>query len=215
MNIALFGGSFDPIHNGHLRAARAAARRFRLDCVLFAPTANPPHKRNRHLTPFFHRYAMAALACASEPRFRPSTIESSEARPHFSVDTLARIKAELGKGDHLFFLAGLDAFLDIPQWKEPGRLLGMADFIVVSRPGFCWDQVLEAIPPSLAPRRRGHAIALDHTTVHMLTGVNAPISSSAIRDVIGKGGRVTGLLPRLVEEYIMKEEIYKTVREIE
>ncbi|MGH9397195.1 MAG: nicotinate-nucleotide adenylyltransferase [Terriglobia bacterium] len=217
MNIALFGGTFDPIHNGHLRAARAATRKFRLDRVLFVPSGNPPHKHRGQLTPFSHRFAMVSLACAAEPRFVPSLLEAPDGRPQFSVDTLRRVKRALGEDDHLFFLTGLDAFLDIPQWKQPNRLLDTADFIVVSRPGFEWHEIIHVIPRHMLKGQsrhgKGTTLPLRHTRIHLLTGVNAPVSSSALRRSIGEGRAVTGLIPRLVEEYIMKEEIYKTNEE--
>ncbi|MDE3178661.1 MAG: nicotinate-nucleotide adenylyltransferase [Acidobacteriota bacterium] len=214
MNIALFGGTFDPIHNGHLRVARAAMQKFRLDRVMFVPTANPPHK-SRRLTPFLHRYAMVSLACAGESRFVPSALEASGGKPHFSVDTLSRLKKTLGKSDRLFFLTGLDAFLDIPQWKQPGRLLGMADFIVVSRPGFDWRKIIGMIPTRMfrqPAQAESKTLALSHTTIHVLTGISASVSSSGIRKAIAEGRGAAGLIPRVVEEYIVKEGIYRPMR---
>ena len=138
MNIALFGGTFDPIHAGHLEAARAATRRFRLDKVLFVPTGNPPHKIRNHLTDYAQRYAMVALACALEPRFIPSQIESptGDGTPRYSIDTVRAVRRRLQPNDRLYFLLGADAFLDLPHWKEFHRLLALVEFIVVSRPGF-------------------------------------------------------------------------------
>lgn len=222
MNIALFGGTFDPIHVGHLRAARAAANRFSLDRILFVPSGNPPHKHRYRLTPFIHRYAMVSLACAGDCRFVPSAVEAPSGSPRFSVDTVKRIKRSLGTNDRLFFLVGLDAFLDVPQWKQPSRLLDLVDFIVVSRPGSDWSAVKAAIPRGLLKaspagqkrqREGGGTLDLRRTRIHLLGGVNAPVSSSAIRERFKAGGRATGLIPRLVEEYILKEGIYRNVRE--
>lgn len=222
MNIALFGGTFDPIHVGHLRAAQAAANEFSLDRILFVPSGSPPHKHRLRLTPFIHRYAMVSLACAGDSRLVPSPIESPHGSPRFSVDTVQRIMRSLDANDHLFFLVGLDAFLDVPQWKQPSRLLDLVDFIVVSRPGSKWGAVMAAIPRSLLKeswdggrllRHGGGNLDLRRTRIHLLGGVNARVSSSDIRKRFRAGRRATGLIPRLVEEYILKEGIYRNVQE--
>src|SRR4029077_17445829 len=121
--IALFGGSFDPIHNGHLAVARAADRRFNFDEIHFVPASRPPHKLKQHLAPFPHRYAMVALACTEHPHFVPSLSEAGEdfagTQLHYSVDTVRYFRhAYHGAGDRVFFIIGADAFLDIPMWKE-------------------------------------------------------------------------------------------------
>ncbi|MGH9405814.1 MAG: nicotinate-nucleotide adenylyltransferase [Terriglobia bacterium] len=217
MNIALFGGTFDPIHLGHLEAARQAARRFKLDRVLFVPSGLPPHKPRRNLTPFEHRFAMVSLACAAEPRFVPSLVEAPDRGVRYSVDTARQARRELGCDDRLFFLVGLDAFLDLPQWKQPARLLDLADFVVVSRPGFRIEEILSVIPRrTLAGRRpnlTNQTITLRRSRLHLLNGINVPAASHDIRRAVAEGRSVTGLIPPLVEEYMMKEELYRTDRE--
>jgi nicotinate-nucleotide adenylyltransferase len=216
MRVAIFGGTFDPIHAGHLKAARAAAQRYHLDRILFMPSGNPPHKPPGKLTPFVHRYAMVALACAAHPRFVPSLIEAprDRRRPHYSIETARQVKKSLRRGDRLCFLIGLDAFLDLPQWREPNRLLDMADFIVVSRPGFRVQDVLGVVrgrlvgsPATLANRGTVH---LRKSRLHILRGVDAAVSSHEIRESLRRGLRVTGLLPALVEEYILKYGLYSS-----
>jgi len=138
--IAIFGGSFDPIHNGHLAVARAADRRFNFDEIHFIPASRPPHKLKQHLAPFPHRYAMVALACTEHPHFVPSLAEAGEdfagTQLHYSVDTVRYFRhAYHGAGDRIFFIIGADAFLDIPMWKEYESLLGLCDFIIANRPG--------------------------------------------------------------------------------
>ena len=132
MNITIFGGTFDPIHAGHLAAARAAQRRFHLDRVLFIPTGNPPHKIHDHLTDYNQRYAMVAVACVGEPRFIPCNIESPtlDGTPRYSIDTVRAVRRKLRQHDRLFFLVGADAFLDLPLWREFRRLLDSVEFIV-------------------------------------------------------------------------------------
>ena len=218
MNIALFGGTFDPIHSGHLRAAQAAARKFRLDRILFVPSGNPPHKYRDRLTSFHHRFAMVALACASERRFVPSLLEGPRAdgRPHYSIDTAQLVKRSLGPHDHLFFLVGADAFLDLPHWKEYRCLLETVDFIVVSRPGFSGRAIWKTVPRDLVRSSPGNVlperIELKSTNLYVLQGVDVPVASRGIRQAIRAGRRVTGLVPQLVEQYILKEGLYRPAR---
>lgn len=218
MNIALFGGTFDPIHAGHLRAAQAAARKFRLDQILFVPSGNPPHKLTGQLTPFHHRYSMVALACAGEPRFVPSLLEAPtpDGQHHYSVVTTRKVRRLLGRRDHLYFLIGVDAFLDLPHWREHRRLLDLADFIVVSRPGFSHRDIAEVVRRSQLPsgvvNPRQETIPLRQTTLHILRGVDVPAASHKIRAAIHARRRVAGLVPPLVEEYILKEGLYRPAR---
>ena len=214
MNIAIFGGTFDPIHAGHMAAAQAAQRRFRLDQVLFIPTGNPPHKIHDHLTDYAQRFAMVALACGSEPRFVPSTIESPtvEGSPRYSVDTVRAVRRRLRQHDRLFFLVGADAFLDLPHWKDFRRLLDSVEFIVVSRPGFDVDALRQVAPPDLLPARRlaprDGTIRLRHGAIHLLHNVDAPVASREIRQAVRIHKSISGLVPELVEEYILKERLY-------
>src|SRR5580693_565803 len=136
MNIALFGGTFDPIHRGHVIVARAAAAKFSLKQIWFVPADIPPHKQKAPITSFYHRYAMLALALAGEKDFVPSLLEApdpetggSRRKPSYSIDTVRRVKKSLGKSDHLYFLIGMDAFKDIAKWYKSEELLAECDFI--------------------------------------------------------------------------------------
>jgi nicotinate-nucleotide adenylyltransferase len=214
MNIAIFGGTFDPIHAGHLAAARAAQRRFGLERVVFIPTGGPPHKIHNHLTDYAHRYAMVALTCGGEPGFIPSTIEApaADGSPRYSIDTVRKVRRRLHQHDRLYFLVGADAFLDLPYWREYRRLLDAVEFIVVSRPGFPAEAIRGVPPPDLLPARRlaekAGTIRLRHGAIHILQGVDAPVASRDIRQAVAAGKPVTGLVPKLVEEYILKEGLY-------
>src|ERR1035438_10142098 len=122
MNIALFGGTFDPIHRGHVIVARAAAAKFALKQVWFIPADIPPHKQKTPILPFYHRYPMVALGRGGKKAFFPSLWEAadpatggSQRKPSYSIDTVRRVKAMLGKSDHLYFLIGMDAFKDIAR----------------------------------------------------------------------------------------------------
>ena len=125
MNVALFGGTFDPIHRGHLAVAKAAQREYGIKQVLFVPSATPPHKHP--LTPYIHRYAMVALQVAGQKGMMPSLLESPEQLGEnamaYSIETVRRVRAELKRNDRLFFIIGIDAFLDLAKWREPVALL--------------------------------------------------------------------------------------------
>ncbi|HWP84450.1 MAG TPA: nicotinate-nucleotide adenylyltransferase [Terriglobia bacterium] len=213
MNIALFGGTFDPVHCGHLAAARAAQAAFALDQVHFVPARIPPHKRDRPITPFPHRHAMVALACAGIPSFVPSVLESRGERPgepNFSILTVRRMQQQLSAADHLFFLIGADAFLEIRTWREPVALLDSVDFILVSRPGFAIARAVAAIPPELQPAALSpQCIQLRRRRVHLLSTVEADISSSRIRALVAQRQPLGGLVPPAVEEYIQKLSLYQ------
>ncbi len=214
MNIALFGGTFDPVHTGHLEAAKAAAGKFQLDQVLFIPAGNPPHKRGDHFTSFPHRFAMVALACAEDRRFVPSLLESPtpDGRPQYSIATARKAKTVFGPKAHLYFLIGVDAFLDLPHWKDYRRLLDLVDFIVVSRPGSSNDKIPKVVPEELLrpsqPEDQPDTVPLKRTTLSILRGVEAPVASRDIREAIRAGQGVSGLVPPLVEQYILKAGLY-------
>src|SRR5664279_2021980 len=161
MNIALFGGTFDPIHRGHLNVARAAAERFKLKEVWFVPADIPPHKQKAPVTSYFHRYSMVALALVGEPDFLPSLLEAPDPeahvdrRPSYSIDTIRRVKAALRTRDRLYFLIGIDAFREIGTWHKAEELLGECDFIVAARPGYSLEDVIGSLPKGLRPKDGG------------------------------------------------------------
>ncbi|MGH9603123.1 MAG: nicotinate-nucleotide adenylyltransferase [Terriglobales bacterium] len=218
MRIALFGGTFDPVHNGHLAVARAAARRFHLDRVLFVPSGGPPHKRSRPLTPFAHRFAMLALATAGEPRFQPSLLEADDSITHYSIITVPRVKRTLRRGDRLFFLIGVDAFLDIATWRSPEKLLRECDFLVASRPEFRLEDVLAALPPAIkkaatrnarSGQMAGKAISLGRTTIYLLDGAQSSVSATEVRAAARRGRPLGPLVPAAVAGYIRKMGLYR------
>jgi nicotinate-nucleotide adenylyltransferase len=223
--IALFGGSFDPIHSGHLAVARAADRRFNFDEMHFVPASRPPHKLKQHLAPFPHRFAMVALACTEHPHFVPSVAEAGEdfsgAQLHYSVDTVRYFRhAYHGHGDRVYFIVGADAFLDIPMWKEYETLLGLCDFIVANRPGIRAEALRLVIPPELIGRsgkRRDNdevhessvVAHLHQTSVYLLENVSSEVSATEIRRRANRGQSVHGLVSARVEEYILKQGLYR------
>jgi nicotinate-nucleotide adenylyltransferase len=221
MKIALFGGTFDPVHHGHIAVARAAAEKFGLGRVYFAPADLPPHKQQRKLTDFQHRFAMLALATTHDPRFVASLLDAPTGQPNYSIDTVRRLKGTLKKNDKLYFLIGIDAFKDIATWRQPEELLAEVEFIVVSRPGYSLADIGRALPESLRPtdlmmramrsQRPEGTIALMGATIHLLGEVREKISSTQIRAVRAAGKSVkqrSRYVPPLVAEYIKKENLY-------
>lgn len=234
MNIGFFGGSFDPIHRGHLALAQAAASRYSLRQVLFVPANVPPHKQKHPLTAFIHRYAMVALATQDERGFVPSLLEAPEraelrsagqpraAVPtpvNYSIDTVRRLKQSLKKSDRLFFLIGVDAFRDVAKWREARALLAACDFIVASRPGFSLQDVAESLPEDLRPpaavTRPFHKqaakgdLVLPGVTLHLLEGVHQTVSATAIRAAAARGKPLARWLDPRVADYVRKHGLYR------
>jgi nicotinate-nucleotide adenylyltransferase len=224
MNIGLFGGSFDPIHRGHLALAQAAAERYSLRQVLFVPANIPPHKQKQPLTPFIHRYAMVALATQDKKEFAPSLLEAATSNAesdtvNYSIDTVRRLKKTLKKADRLFFLIGVDAFRDIAKWREPHALLAECDFIVASRPGYSLRDVAESLPEELRPpeavTRPFHKqpakgdLVLPGVTLHLLEGVHQSVSATDIRAAAAAGKPLGRWLDPQVAEYIRKLGLYR------
>jgi nicotinate-nucleotide adenylyltransferase len=222
MNIGLFGGSFDPIHRGHLALAQAAARRFDLGQVLFVPANIPPHKQKQPLAAFVHRYAMVALGTREERRFVASLLEAGIGEPwsrnvNYSIDTVRRLKRTLEKSDRIFFLIGIDAFNDIASWHEARALLGECDFIVASRPGYSLRDAALALPEELQPaaaralRKRAAKgeLIFPGVRLHLLDGVRQSVSATAIRAAAAQGKALTRWVDPAVADYIRKHGLYR------
>jgi nicotinate-nucleotide adenylyltransferase len=222
MNIGLFGGSFDPVHRGHIALARAAAERFSLRRILFVPASIPPHKQKRPVTAFVHRYAMLVLATAEEKGWEPSLLEAPAdgvVGANYSIDTVRRLKQMLKKADRLFFLMGIDAFRDIAKWHEARALFAECEFVVASRPGFSLRDVAESLPESLRPpaavTKPFHKqpatgdLVLPGVTLHLLEGVQQNVSATAIRAAAAQGKPLGRWVEPRVAEYIRKVGLYK------
>ena len=219
--IALFGGSFDPIHVGHLAVARAAERKFHLDEIHFIPSGRPPHKQGHKLAAYAHRFAMVALACAEHPTFVPSLAEAGVSEGghevFYSIDTVRHFKAACRRsGDHLLFIVGADSFLEIPTWKDYEALLLSCDFVVASRPGFRSDALRLVIPPELLARPHpagshpdAPAIELRRSTVYVMDTVESSVSATEVRKRVARKQSIHGLVPGRVEEYICKQKLYQ------
>lgn len=214
-SVALFGGTFDPIHVGHIAVAQAAQRRFHLDAIYFVPSSRPPHKSKSDLTAFAHRYAMVALGCAGHAEFLPSLAEAqmdgAASHVFYTIDTVRKFKREHPE-DHLYFIVGADQFLEIPTWKNYDALLEACDFIIASRPGFRLEALRLVIPPEKLARggtSDSNKIALRKSTIHLLTTVASHVSSTEIRERLTKNQRIHGLVPEPVEKYILGQALYR------
>lgn len=198
MRIGFFGGTFDPPHLGHLAVARAALRTFALDRVLIVPTGHQPLKPHSPIASFDDRLAMVKLLCSGVPALEASAIErpQPDGTPNFTIDTLARVQAEMGQGAALFMIVGADAFLDLRRWKDPDRLLAAAEWIVVSRPG----AVLDLRPLALT--------AAQSARVHVLDTVHVPVSATEVRAQLLAHHDVSSLLPAEVSAYIRAHHLY-------
>jgi nicotinate-nucleotide adenylyltransferase len=203
MRVALFGGTFDPIHRGHLALASAAASAFALDRVLFAPVGRQPLKAESPAATFADRLEMTRLAVASaaSPRFAVSSIDAPrpDGAPNYTVDTLAALAREAPAAT-LFVLAGADSFLTLRGWRSPDRLLELAEWIVVSRPEFPLSE------PQLAPLA---LTAAQRSRVHLLTTVHEDVSSTELRQRLHAGDPCPGLLPPAVADYIQTHRLYR------
>jgi nicotinate-nucleotide adenylyltransferase len=230
MNIGLFGGTFDPVHKGHMALARAAMARCKLQRIYFVPANVPPHKQRQPLAPFAHRFAMLVLATAGEKAFVPSLMEAPEegareagrgrqAEPNYTIDTVRRLKRSCKASDKLFLLMGMDAFADVAEWHEAEALFGECEFIVASRPGYSLADVANALPEKLRPRpevtrpfQKQPAtgdLVLPGVTIHLLGDLHQPASATAIREAAAAGKPLKRWLEAAVAEYIRKLGLYR------
>lgn len=227
--LGLFGGTFNPIHTGHLQVAEAAQRLMALDEVLFVPTGHPPHKPAEDLAPPHHRLAMTRLGIADHPGFRITEIEVGRDAPSYSIETVRALKAQgQARGpEEVFFIMGLDAFLEIPAWREVKALLALCHFVIAARPGYRFAEVTKVLttgnlavdPDRLDQIDAFNRAGLDRdrldlplTPTSMLTLLRitpSTVSASAIRASLR-----AGLLPDpaalspAVKSYILTHRLY-------
>jgi len=223
MRLGLLGGSFNPVHHGHLAIARQTREALGLDQILFIPTNHPPHKPNDSLAPAQDRYEMVRLAIASDPSLAISDVEVRRPGKSYSIDTIRLLQQEHGARTQLFFLIGLDALLDFPSWREPLTLLELCPFVVLSRPGLSFRSLstMALLPPipqaSLADLDAGRISQLEVSLgTQRLTYLQLPpctVSASDIRSRIRRGLSVANLLPPLVESYILQHHLYQEDRD--
>lgn len=210
----VMGGTFDPIHLGHLAAASAAADALALEHVLFIPSHHPPHRPSSPRASGYHRFAMAALAVAADPRFQASDLELRRPGPSFTADTLRRLHALGHEPSQLFFILGADAVAEIATWHEYPAVLDLACFVVVARPGHPLGELASRVP-ALAPRlaragadRSTTANPLRAGEIVLLEAATPDVSSTAIRDRVRLGLPLEGLVPGPVEAHVGRHRLY-------
>jgi nicotinate-nucleotide adenylyltransferase len=209
--IGVFGGTFDPIHIGHLRLAEEMAEAIGLDRVKFIPAGQPPHRRAPH-TEARHRLEMTRRAVAGNPRFAVDERELVRAAPSYTVDTLAALRAELGEAQPVWLLLGADAFLGLPGWHEWKRLFALAHIAVAERPGapvMQSDALPEALRTEIAARQVADGSAAGPAGSVLLRRMTPlAISATAIRESLARGHSVRYLLPDAVLDYIQENRLY-------
>lgn len=196
--IGIMGGTFDPIHIGHLVTAEAVRNEYGLDKVLFIPAANPPHKQNQKVTPAIHRYIMTAMATYSNPYFHVSSIELDRPGPSYTIDTIYELIDKFGPQTEIYFITGADAIQEIPTWDRIEELLGLCQFIAATRPG-CVPSV---------DNIKEYFGELGKDRIHRLNTPELEISSTDIRARIKKSYSIKYIVPESVENYIIKEGLY-------
>lgn len=220
MKIGLFGGTFDPVHRCHVAVATQVRDRLSLDRVLLIPSGDPPHKPLGALAPALHRLAMVRLAIAGEAALEASDLEIRRPAKSYSVETVRALKTQYGPDAELFFLIGLDAFLELHTWKDAQSLLRLCHFVVVSRPA-CHFAALTALPvlPPMDPaalaridsqgRGRLDVPLAGDTSLILLALPPCEASATDIRRRLRAGLPVSNLLPDSVESYIIRHRLYQ------
>jgi nicotinate-nucleotide adenylyltransferase len=217
--VALYGGSFDPVHNGHLAVARNLVELFALDEVLFVPAYVAPHKRDQRVSPAFDRYAMLALATQGEERMRIVRDELEAPERPYTVETLEHFSAALGEAVRLFFVMGADSWEEITTWREWERVLTMADHLVVTRPGYGLDvgHVTDDIRGRVTDLRGATrpeaeaALRQDGPRIFLTDAADVDVASTDVRRAVveGKGARLAEAVAPPVAEYINKYGLYR------
>jgi nicotinate-nucleotide adenylyltransferase len=200
VKIGLFGGSFDPIHRGHIEPVREAKRALGLDRVIYLPTAVPPHKPGRRLAPAHARYTMVELALLGEEGLYASPRELTPGRPAYTVETLEQVRREMPEAD-LHLLIGGDSFADLHLWVRWREIPGLARLVVLVRPG--WSLDAAALDPEVAALARTDRVRL-------LDGAPVDVSSTRLRELLAAGEPVPpGSMPDLVVRYVQKYNLYQ------
>lgn len=196
--IGIFGGSFNPIHIGHLVIAEAAWQEFSLDKVIFVPSGDTPNKDMHHISKYM-RYEMVAKAIEGNSRFAISPIERDRMGPSYTVDTIHMFREQFGKEDQLYFICGTDSIADLPNWKYNVELLKCCEFISASRPGN-EEEIIRSV---------SYFGDLGKEKIHFLRSPELNISSTILRELIAKNKSVKYLVPDAVIQFIQENDLYK------
>jgi nicotinate-nucleotide adenylyltransferase len=196
--IGIMGGTFDPIHLGHLVAAEEARVRFGLDRVIFVPNGAPPHKKDYDVSSAEHRYAMVVLATASNPHFEASRLELDRPGPSYTVDTMREFRRQFGEACRLYFITGADAMLETLTWRHPEEIAALCEFLAVARPGYDLARLSGALSPKLMSR------------LHILDTPGIEVSSTELRRRAAAGESLRYLTPPAVARYIETHRPYRS-----
>jgi nicotinate-nucleotide adenylyltransferase len=201
MKIGMLGGTFDPVHMGHLIVAEEARESLNLSEILLVPAGQPLLKPAHPITPAEHRLQMLRLAIADKPYFKVSPIEVEWPGPSYTVETIAKLRGQYSSGDEIFFILGWDSLSQLPEWREPSRLIKMCYLVAVPRPGYPRPDLkaLEGVIPGLTER----VVFMDKPWID--------ISASAIRERAARGMSLRHLVPEPVAEYIRQHKLYSTL----
>lgn len=208
--LGVLGGTFDPIHHGHLDAAAAACRALALDEVIFVPASTPPHRHVAPRAPAFHRFAMAAIAINHVEQYRVSDMELTRSGPSYTALTLADLHRQGWSPTQIFFIIGSDAFADIATWHDYPRILEACHYAVIARPGVSLDHALAAAP--LVRARLATAADVGSTSgtgVFRVDTVTVPVSSTVVRTRLARGEPLDGLVPVAVAAHIRRHHLYE------
>ena len=197
--IGIMGGTFDPIHLGHLTTAENVREGYALDKVLFIPAASPPHKQHQQVTPAMYRYRMTVLATEDNPHFMVSPLEMQRSGPSYSIDTVHELIERFGASTQFYFIAGADAIQELPTWERITELLRLCHFIAVSRPG--------TVPNLGELRARFGSLVEEH--IHSLPAPKLEISSTDVRNRVRQGRSIRYIVPAAVAQYIYREGLYR------
>lgn len=230
MKIGIFGGTFNPIHQGHLAIAEEVLKSVGLDWVLLIPAGRPPHKKERKVLPAKHRMEMARLAVQGHKKIEASDLEIARGGKSYTIETVKALERNYPKGTEFYLILGLDAFLEFPTWRSPKELTTRCHIVVVSRPGYRFSDLSRLDFPGRPDPERlneldaGRRVRLDLPLAAVGHGLSAgnrlilirvpahDVSATQIRDHLSGGKRLKNLLPPLVESYIMNHSLYRRVK---
>ncbi len=210
--VGILGGTFDPVHLGHLETALAARRALDLQTVLLMPSGTPPHRHQQPLASRFHRFAMTALAVTGVPGLQASDLEIGETKPSYTFDTLERVQGTGVRASRIFFITGADAFEEIETWSRYPQVLDMANFVVLSRPGHPVLSLPDTLPTLAARMTTAVAAASDNEqpAIYLVDAATPDVSSTDIRRRLASGRAITGLVPDAVAAYIAQHALYSS-----
>jgi len=214
VRLGLFGGTFNPIHIGHLRAAVEVGEAFHLDRLLLIPSANPPHKSDDNMASAEERLEMVQLAINDMPWFEASDVELGRSGPSYTIDTLRHFQGHFGKGSAIHFIVGQDAFSEITTWKSYHKLFATAPFIVMARPGSKLRGLEDFIHTRISAEYQYDRPGNRYThplwcAIFCLKVTLLDISATQIRTFIRKGRSIRFLVPPLVDEFIQRKGLYR------